>query len=49
LNPSIAFLLQLAGKIGSFVVASAGNDYRDASLTKLPSGHESDAAIQSSD
>ena len=26
----MAFLLQLAGKVGSFVAASAGNDYLDA-------------------
>jgi hypothetical protein len=29
----MAFLLQLAGKVGSFVAASAGNDYRHAVLT----------------
>jgi hypothetical protein len=32
------FLLQLAGKGGSFVAASAGNDFGDVFLTWLPSG-----------
>jgi hypothetical protein len=32
LNPSRAFPLQLVGKFGSFVAASAGNDYHDAFL-----------------
>jgi hypothetical protein len=45
----MAFLLQLAGKVGSFVAVPAGNDYRYAFLTYLPSSLKTDAAIRSRD
>jgi hypothetical protein len=41
----MAFLPELSGKAGSFVAASAGNDYHDAFLPGCRSASNPDAAI----